>query len=159
MHRTRSTLKVALLCASVGLLASGTAAAERVVSAEDPDTIREIAAGFGSASIDKDSYGDPMIIGRINGTRYKAIFHGCDEGKRCDDIVLWAGWSGSKAGLDEVNEWNRTKRYGRAYIDNEGDPILEMAINLDYGVTYRNLEDSFNWWTKILSSFQDEVVN
>ncbi len=53
-----------------------------------------------------------------------------------------------------INNWNRTKRFGKAYLDNDGDPILVMTVNLDYGVTRDNLEDDFNWWTIAIKNFE-----
>lgn len=49
---------------------------------------------------------------------------------------LFAGFSSSRAMSPIIiNEWNRTKRFSRSYIDREGDPILESDIDLEGGVT------------------------
>lgn len=85
-------------------------------------------------------------------------FYGCAKGRECDDIQFSAGWSGPKVSLEKINEWNRDKRFGKAYIDSDGDPRLEMEVNLDYGVSAKNLEDSFNWWSKALKEFKKIVI-
>jgi len=146
---------------ALAVLASfATAEAKDLIDAEDPQAILEIAKGFGSARLKKDSQGDPMISGRIDGTRYGIYFYGCDNNHRhCDDIKFGAAWSGKKVTLKQVNNWNRTKRYGTAYLDNDGDPNLDMPVNLDYGVTVENLEDDFSFWEKVLKAFKKEVLD
>ena len=52
----------------------------------------------------------------------------------------------------------RDKKFGKAYLDQDGDPRLEMTVNLDYGVTQRNLDDTFDWWTKALARFKRDVL-
>ncbi|AWI79602.1 YbjN domain-containing protein [Parazoarcus communis] len=139
-----------LACASPSLAA--------MIDATDPSRIYEIARGFGSAELGRDGQGDPRIVGRIDGTKYGIYFYGCRKGKDCDDIQFSAGWSGTKVSLEKINRWNLEKRYGKAYLDRDGDPRLEMVVNIDYGVSTRNLEDSFNWWTKAMESFKEEVL-
>ncbi len=37
--------------------------------------------------------------------------------------------------LPVINDWNRTKRYSRAYVDSDGDPVLESDLDLRGGVS------------------------
>lgn len=142
------------------LLLTGTqVSADELIDATKPEAILNIAKGFGSAKLSKDSEGDPLITGRIRGTRYGIYFYGCDsEGADCDDIQFNAAWSNVKVSLEAINQWNAQKRYGKAFIDSEGDPVIQMTVNLDYGVSESNLDDTFNWWTKALDGFIEEVV-
>jgi hypothetical protein len=55
-----------------------------------------------------------------------------------------------------VNRWNRDYRFGKAYVDAEGDVILEWDVNLWGGVSPANLDDTFDWWRTVLSRM-DEV--
>lgn len=60
-------------------------------------------------------------------------------------------------GVMVVNQWNKEKRYGRSYIDNDGDPCLESDLDLDGGVTKERIVDflrtcmllSMNWLSHI----------
>jgi len=160
MTEMKGKLKSAITASCLAAVLSMPAAyAENLISAEDPDEIMNIAKGFGSARLKKDSGGDPLITGRIDGTRYQISFYGCDsEGKKCDDIKFGTAWSGIEVSLEEINEWNRGKRYGVAYLDNDGDPNIDMPVNIDFGVTSENLEDSFNYWTKVLKLFKKEIL-
>ncbi|MCF6201978.1 MAG: YbjN domain-containing protein [Hydrogenimonas sp.] len=133
-------------------------AAAGVIKATDTDSILNVAKGYGSATLKKDSSGDPLIVGRIDGTKYGILFYGCENGKNCDDIQFAASWSGVKVTLQDINRWNKSKRYGKAYLDDDGDPRLEMPVNLDYGVTDENFDDTFDWWTKVLKEFKESVL-
>ena len=155
-------LKSSKLTATVlvaGIFASGVSFASEIISAENPEAIYNVAKGFGSAELKKDSTGDPMIVGRINGTKYGILFYGCKHHKKCDDIIFHAGWSGTDVTMRQVNKWNQTKKYGKAYLDKDGDPVLEMSVNLDYGVTKDNFEDTFDWWSKALKGFKEKVLH
>ena len=37
--------------------------------------------------------------------------------------------------LGVINEWNRTKRYSRAYVDSDGDAVIESDLDIKGGVT------------------------
>ncbi|MBU2977103.1 YbjN domain-containing protein [Alteromonas sp. C1M14] len=148
---------VAASCVQMLSLAPEAHAAD-LITAEDPYEILNIAKGFGSANLKKDSSGDPMITGRIDGNKYGIFFYGCSDGRNCDEIQFVAAWSGVDASLSDVNEYNRLRKFGKAYLDSDGDPNLDMIINMDYGITVETLEDNFDWWTKIIKTFETEVL-
>lgn len=134
------------------------ATAQTVVDASDPATIMEIARGYGSALMEKDDEGAPLIVGRIDSTRYAVLFYGCEDGVSCKWIQLLAAWNNpGDITLEALNAWNRSTTFGRAYMDEAGDPVLDYVINLDSGVTARNLDDSFDWWRLVLANFIDAL--
>jgi hypothetical protein len=90
--------------------------------------------------------------------KYIITFYGCENGKKCDDIQFNTSWSGKKVLMNDINNWNRDKRFGKAYLDTDGDPVLQMSVNIDFGVTEKNLEDAFDWWSKAMSSFKKDVL-
>lgn len=152
---------VLILLTLMPAFAAGNAAAAGVgmVSAKDPQKIVEIAKGFGTATLEKDSSGDPKITGRIDGTRYMILFFGCTNNKDCSSIQFAAGWSMPKdkrLSIAQMNEWNKTKRFGKAYIDDENDPVIEMDLPL-YDVPVAYLEDSFEWWQAAVGEFSNYV--
>lgn len=134
------------------------AADDSIVDATNPALIKNIASGYGSATLDTDSVGDPMITGRLDGTKYGIYFYGCNDGKNCRSIQFSAGWAGTKVTLADLDEWNRTTRFGKAYLDKDGDPRLEMDVNLDGGVTRKNLDDVVDWWQVSLKGFKTRVL-
>ncbi|EIC22898.1 YbjN domain-containing protein [Thiorhodovibrio frisius] len=126
-----------------------------IIDANSLDAILGLAKGFGSAELDTDGVGDPMISGRTNGIKYGIYFYGCEEAKDCKDIQFVSGWTGVKLSLEKINEWNRTQRFGKAFIDEEGDPGVRFPVNIRYGVTSENMEDTIDWWAVIVKSFKE----
>lgn len=148
-----ATLKSAAVLLTL-IFSLGTVQAKGLIDATDPAKILEIAKGFGSASLEKDDGGDPRITGRIDGNKYGISFWGCTDGKDCEDIQFNAGWSDTGATQEQMNEWNRTKRFGKAFLDSDGDPNLEMGVNINHGVSTENMEDTFKWWSSLLEGFK-----
>jgi hypothetical protein len=157
MKINRNFKSIAAACA-LTVVGAAEVHAKDIIDATDPEAILNLAKGYGSAKLGTDSSGDPKITGRIDGTKYGVYFYGCKDGKNCDDIQFAAAWSGVSVSLEEINEWNRNKRFGRAYLDSDGDPSLLMSVNIDYGVTEENLDDTFNWWKRVLEQYREEVL-
>lgn len=108
------------------------------------------------AALSEDDYGDPMISTATSGAQYKVYFYDCSETqpKSCDNLMLSAGFiyeDDLEPGI--ANQWNLNNRYGRAYIDEEGDPILERDISLTGGVSEANLKEQFRIWDDSLGDF------
>lgn len=146
-------LAVSALTAPAALANSG------MIDATSPEKILNLARGYGSATLETDSSNDPFITGRIDGIKYGIYFYGCTNNKDCDDIQFTATWSSDRVSMSDINGWNSSKRYGKAYLDSDNDPALIMTVNLDYGVSYKNLDDSFMWWSRTVKSFRDTIVN
>jgi hypothetical protein len=135
------------------MLASG-AYAESNVSA-DPAVVLELAKGYGSASLDKDSDGDPQVKGRIEGVSYLIAFYGCQSGRDCKSLQFAAFWSKrSSTTLEAANQYNREFRAGRAYIDKDGDLVLAMPVELQYGMSRKNLDENFTNWNLALKKIK-----
>lgn len=154
-------LRIFLLVFLVGVLCAGhTAQAdEQLVDGSDPQVILKIAKGFGSARLAKDSLGDPMIRGKIDGMQYLVLFYGCKNAEECDSIQFRASWSQQDIEMEALNEWNKANRFGKGYLDANGDPTLEMTVNLKWGVSPENLENTFEWWEIIVKDFMKDIID
>ena len=131
-------------------------AQENLVDARDPQRILKIARGYGTANLDVAGDGTPMIIGRIDDNRYNVFFYGCDgNNENCRSIQFFAGWTDVDMSLDAFNEWNKGKRWFRAYQDDDGDSVIEMDVNLFGGVSFANADDTFDWWRIGVKEFLD----
>ncbi|HXZ67225.1 MAG TPA: YbjN domain-containing protein, partial [Alphaproteobacteria bacterium] len=54
----------------------------------------------------------------------------------------------------EINSWNGAHRFGRAYIDQDGDAALEMDIDA-IGTSETQLNDAVVWWKALVPQFTD----
>ncbi|HEX8468049.1 MAG TPA: YbjN domain-containing protein [Allosphingosinicella sp.] len=147
---------------TIAIAAAGIAmpAQAQLVSAKKPDSLVKAlqAAGY-SAKLEKDGTGDPMIASAANGHPFRVIFYGCKANKDCATITFAAGYDKkSETSLASINEWNRKNRFGRAYLDDEGDPLLSMDIDLDDGgVSPALFTDNLEFWTAVSGAFQKHI--
>lgn len=142
---------------SLSLLGTSVNAAPSIIDANNLNEMLNIAKGFGHAVLETDGAGDPMIRGRIDGVKYGIFLFGCSDGADCKDIQFMTGWSGVTVPIEKINQWNREQRYGKACIDEDGDPRLEFPVNMTYGVTLENFEDTIDWWAVTIRAFRDFV--
>ncbi|HEX8624018.1 MAG TPA: YbjN domain-containing protein [Allosphingosinicella sp.] len=132
----------------------------QMVRGQDPQTlVRALQKEGFSAKLGVDKVGDPMITSGVSGTTFQIFFYNCTDHKACATISFHAGYDlKTNIGLEKINEWNRGKRFGRAYLDKENDPILEMDVDLDDGGLSQALFiDNLQFWTSILSEFEKHI--
>lgn len=146
---------------SILLLAAGlsvtTVQAAPLVDASNPDTIVQMMRGFGSATLESDEYGDPLITGRIDGNKYGIYFYNCEDNKDCENVQFSAAWAGYDVSMHQMNEWNKTQLYGTAYLDKDGDPSIDLTVNLKYGVSRENFDDTIDWWVLTIKEFEKYI--
>lgn len=97
-----------------------------------------------------------MIRGSLGGMRYLVFFYGCTDNKDCRNITFSAAWEDSIS-QERINDWNRTRRFGRAFLDSENDPVVQYTVNLDFGISVRNFEDTADWWRLTMTWFREFI--
>lgn len=135
--------------------------ASAMISAKNPkavfDVVRSVypdatlgKADNGSAKIE---YTEDKIITTIR-------FMNCQEdGSNCTTLNFYAGWAntGFKS-LDRINEYNANRRFSRAYLDDVGDPCVEMDLDLDFaGLPRQNVVEYLNTWSLTIHDFRDFI--
>ncbi len=129
------------------------------LSAADPGGIAAALQRLGyKAELTKDEDGDPKIKSAAAGANYAVYFYGCTDGKDCNAIQFSAGFD-TDNGLDlsAANEWNRDKRYGKVYLDDERDPYIELDMNMIDGISEANFDDTVGLWDSLLADFQKHI--
>ena len=155
--RTATRLAAPVLLASL-LSAPLPATAQTLVDATNLDSILAIAKDYGTAELETDSTGDPMVSGTIGPTQYAVFFYGCTDGADCTTIQFMSSYVNPGAvDATAINSWNAEKRFGKAFLDDEGDPVIEMNVNLWSGVSENNLNDTFDWWRVVIESFEEYI--
>src|SRR3546814_13196599 len=60
--------------------------------------------------------------------------------------------------LERFNEWNREKRFARAYRDESGDPVLEMDVDVDFsGLPRENIRETLNTWASLMRAYREFI--
>ena len=121
----------------------------------DPQAIAGFLRGQGLSPVVKaDTDGDPLIEAQISeNNKFSVYFYNCTEHKDCTTLQFYAGYTDSKMDASKLNEWNRTKRFGRAYIDNVGDPVVEMDIDMTGGMPSALFADNYRFWKILMKDF------
>ena len=147
------TTSVALL-----LLTPNADARDEVIDASKPKKLAGIIQDLGyKAKLSKDAKGDPLISSSVGGSQFHIVFYGCSERRhnKCKVLLFKVGYDQEDGtSLDIINEWNATKVFGRAYMDEERDPWLEMPLVMDGGVTKEQFENVLDVWESIVGDFE-----
>ena len=139
-------------------VALGTVPAQAQVMG-DPEVVASFLEDYGlRVTRETDVTGDPLLSSRIEGTNFKVYFYGCEK-LPCDSIQFSSGFDLEQPlSAMKINEWNRDKRFGKAYLDDEGDPYIEFDVNLDIdGVGGRNFDDTIDLWRVVLNEFRTYI--
>jgi len=145
---------------TVAVFVVGSTAAMAQITAKNAAAVMKAMQDFGMvATMGKDSGGDPKISSRISDTKFSVYFYGCEDNLNCASIMFKAGYDlNNGISALKINEWNRDKRFAKAYIDDEGDPFLEMDVNMDFdGLGNENFADDLDWWRLLVEDFEDFI--
>ncbi|MET3925081.1 YbjN domain-containing protein [Devosia sp. 2618] len=152
-------MKFSTMIAGAALAAtlSAPSQAQTMLTGSDTGEILSIARGYGKAELTKQSNGDPQISGNMDGLDYHIFFQNCTKNKRCEDINFYIGFLDNKPSLEDINDWNRNKRFSRAYLDSDDDACVEMDLDLVQGVSAKYLESQFDLWEQIVHQFSEHI--
>lgn len=121
------------------------------------DILKNLSANEVESLLENEGYSavevlsDSSLRVRVDGRGYLITIF--DDG----DLQLYYGITGSNADTDDMNTWNRTKRLSRAYIDLEGDPVVEADLLADRGITRVQFANFMTVFQSTVSQFRDFV--
>jgi Putative bacterial sensory transduction regulator len=153
-------MKLNLAAAIIAMSVASAAHAQMVTAANPQSVVAAMQAGGYKAVLDKDSTGDPRINSAASGSNFVVNFYGCEKTRACKTLTFYAGWTGTKATVGDMNEWNKAKRFSRGYIDKDGDPVMEFDLDLDDGGMSQALFiDNVEFWEASISAFKKHIGN
>jgi hypothetical protein len=135
------------------MLAVGAVAApsdDTVIETIDGETLQDILQGEGYTNVEVDEDGD--IVMRMEGSKILFLI-----AKDKAAIQFSYAVAGTNADMQKVNQWNVSKRFSRAFLDDENDPHLELDIDLAGGVTIARVRDFIRTCRISLVTFRVEV--
>lgn len=144
----------------LALAAAAPAAPSQMVRAQDPQSVvRALQNGGYAAQLGVDKVGDPMITSAVNGTKFQIFFYNCANHRECATVQFHSGYDLTNGSTMEViNGWNSSERFGRAYLDKDSDPILEMDVDLDDGgVAPLLFIDNIEFWASVMPKFETAI--
>ena len=141
--------------ALVALTLAAPAAAQNITA--DLDRIAEVMQGEGlQAKIEREDDGRPYLLSGISGYTFVVNAFGCNDAwADCKFVQFRAAFTPeTKPTLAEVNQYSADNFFGRYYLDDENDPVIEMDIDLEAGGMSKELFiDNIAYWDMALSKF------
>ncbi len=90
-----------------------------------------------------------ILIIKIDGAKY--LLYNLEDG----DLQFFYGISDVNVTFEDINEWNRTKRLSRAYLDSENDPCIECDLLANAGLSSDHVLQALNVFKISVSGFLD----
>ena len=75
------------------------------------------------------------------------------------DIQCHYGVAGTNANQRKINQWNESKKFFKAYLDKDGDPIFDHTLVVKNGVTRRTVKEHVALMQPGIKAFYEEVCN
>ncbi|MGR3344276.1 MAG: YbjN domain-containing protein [Paracoccaceae bacterium] len=150
--------KSVALAAVVSVLGSAISAGNIVAS--DPEVLLTYFFEQGiPAKLTVDDYGDPKIDARYFGTNFKIYYYGCTGGENCRSIQFFSGYqTDGRISLEQINSWNTTERYARAYLSENLSARIEYDVQLgSTGMTEEDFDSVFSLWTRSVENFEEFI--
>lgn len=138
-------LGLALLLASTGAFA-GPELVKRYSDQQLVDILK--AEGYNAVSILEPG----QLLIKINGRPYVLFVE--DDG----DLRTYYGISGVKVTYQDVNEWNRTRRLTRAFLDDVNEPVLESDLLANAGLTSKQVTEFVRVFVDLAMAFHNYIL-
>jgi hypothetical protein len=104
----------------------------------------------------REQLGDGEFL-KFNSGHFTALILPYGEGPDFLSLQFRAGFSVSST-LEIVNTWNKDNRYGKAYLDGDGEPILEYDIDLEGGSTESTVVEAVRTFRALVTHFSSKVL-
>jgi hypothetical protein len=149
------------------LTAIGICALPATAQVYDPLTTRDVTQMLERAGLtvevkpSEEDYEGDYVVSKVDAVSFWVHFTGCEKDRTgCALIVFDAGFeftdNNDRPTLDDINEWNEYHE-GKAGLDPEGNPFINIEVNTVGGITRANLADTLQWWKVMLKEFAEFI--
>ena len=100
--------------------------------------------------------GERFLTAELDGYKFMVLPYGCDDAKRnCKSLQFFIAFNPeSSPSLEAINAYARENRWGRVYLDKDGDPALEFDLDLEKGGMSEDLFlDNVTYWEAIVQAY------
>ncbi len=151
-------------CATTtGTQRSGSTAAPSVEQGDAPidhidaSAMAKLLRDWGLSAQVKRTNGNDIVLAQLDALRVQVFFFDCD-GSRCEDVQFHVAFDlPDRLDTRFVNSWNERFRFGRLYVDDEGDPHLEVDATLTGGVKRENIHVHFKVFLSLVQRLLQEL--
>ena len=158
MLRLRTFAGVGTLLFASTFLIAPVSAQEKTIARSDLDRMVQLLQDAGYRAVVSEGASVPTIETKFSGVSTYVQVLNCEaEASGCEVLRFYAGFD-KPDGIDMklVNDWNYEKFFGRAYLDAENDPFLDLVVSM-VDASDENLTDVINWWDVAMGQFTDHI--
>ena len=145
----RKTRAAAVLSMSLLFGASSVFAEPELTAKYSDSELIQIVKDEGYSAVKKIKEGAIRI--KVEGRTY--VLFNKDDG----DLQAYYALAGAKISYEDINEWNRTKRLSRAYLDSDEDPVLEADLLANGGLTIKHVTEFFRIFKMSVRSYREFI--
>jgi len=141
------------------LLIPAVPAQAQTIAAADPASIENALRVMGYLpKLETDKAGEPVIRSTLEGLKYSIYFYGCDTGKNCQHIQFSIAFeTETPLTADLMNDWNSSRNVGQAFLDRNGDPVLEYYITTSGGLPVAAFDRIVSQWSRAALDFKTHI--
>jgi hypothetical protein len=161
MKLTKASQTVLVASVAAGItagLVGQTFAGRPTVTAMD-STLKSVFAEINTPyQVRKDEDGSTTFVFNV-GTVTGQLYQFLGEDGRVETLKLNVGYDLEKApALTAINTFNERRRFGKAFLDVDGDPFLVSDIDVQSGITAGTLKAWLVRFRAIVPLFEMEVI-
>jgi len=136
------------------LLSASAFATDTIYYAADQTLIHQVLSEMElEYELTQDDGNDPIWTFTHLGILITIISYDRVTAGRYESLLFYTGWAADAViSLSMVNEWNSNSRFGRAYVDDIGDPVIELDLLMTGGVTAATISDYITVFAQAASS-------
>jgi hypothetical protein len=98
---------------------------------------------------------EKIVRSSYQGVEVDFYFFGCtDAGKECVSVQIAVGWAIEPITDDKVMQWNRTKRYMRAYLTESGKSLYGEMDFYVKGTSTAHLDENIGMFRRLFADFK-----
>jgi len=98
-----------------------------------------------------DTFREPMVESYAGSTRFYVNFYECAQSRTCQNIQFRTGYATKgRVTLAQINDWSARWRFGRMYLDPQGDVILDMDVDARRGLAPEAVDAQVERWIEVV---------
>lgn len=98
-----------------------------------------------------DTFREPMVESYAGSTRFYVNFYECAQSRTCRNIQFRTGYATKgRVTLAQINDWSSRWRFGRMYLDPQGDVILDMDVDARRGLNAAAVDAQIERWLEVV---------
>ena len=105
--------------------------------------------------------GKPYIESGANGAKFSVYLQNCTEKRDCQDVMFYSSYTKKNdkpVTLDDINKFNAKYRWGRAYLDENLEPVIEYDVLFtDQVIDVKMFGEAIEVWNTILADFHKAI--